>query len=240
MAWLQSKLGEALKGGESHLCDQEASPSRADWQDFHWTGSGATSSVGVLPGGEKGLETLMHRTPRPANVLLGTSLNSLIRWLSYSCFVDKKTKVQEHKVLSYLRSQFKWLFNWVLNQVLSNITVSFFCFCCWFILGCQWGEMFSSGCMLLRAGEKLSRERGCRRIAERGCFFWCLCAKLLQSHLTLCDPMDCSPPGFYVHGILQARILEWVAMLSSRGSSWLRGWTHVSHISCIGKWVLYP
>ena len=40
-----------------------------------------------------------------------------------------------------------------------------------------------------------------------------------QPFLTLCDPMDCSPPGFSVHGILQARILKWVAMLSSRGSS---------------------
>ena len=37
--------------------------------------------------------------------------------------------------------------------------------------------------------------------------------------LTLCDPMDCSPPGSSVHGILQARILEWVALLFSRGSS---------------------
>ena len=36
---------------------------------------------------------------------------------------------------------------------------------------------------------------------------------------TLCDPMDCSPPGFSVHGILQARILEWVAISFSRGSS---------------------
>ena len=36
---------------------------------------------------------------------------------------------------------------------------------------------------------------------------------------TLCDPMDCSPPGSSVHGILQARILAWVAMPSSRGSS---------------------
>jgi len=44
-------------------------------------------------------------------------------------------------------------------------------------------------------------------------------AKLLPSCLTLCDPMDCSPPGSSVHGILQARILEWVAMPSSRGSS---------------------
>ena len=41
-------------------------------------------------------------------------------------------------------------------------------------------------------------------------------AQSLQSCPTLCDPMDCSPPGSCVHGILQARILEWVAMLSSR------------------------
>ena len=43
--------------------------------------------------------------------------------------------------------------------------------------------------------------------------------KLLQLCPTLCDPMDCTLPGFSIHGILQARILEWVAMLSSRGSS---------------------
>ena len=41
-------------------------------------------------------------------------------------------------------------------------------------------------------------------------------AKLLQSCLTLCDHMDCSPPGSSVHGILQARIPEWIAMPSSR------------------------
>ena len=39
-----------------------------------------------------------------------------------------------------------------------------------------------------------------------------MCAKLLQSCLTLCDPIDCTPPGSSVHGILQARKLEWVAM----------------------------
>ena len=44
----------------------------------------------------------------------------------------------------------------------------------------------------------------------------CVCAKSLQSCLTLSDPMDCSPPGSSVHGILQARVLEWVAMPSSR------------------------
>ena len=39
------------------------------------------------------------------------------------------------------------------------------------------------------------------------------------SHVLLCDPTDCSPPGSSLHGILQARLLEWVAILSSRGSS---------------------
>ena len=46
----------------------------------------------------------------------------------------------------------------------------------------------------------------------------CVCAQSLQSRPTLCDPVDCSPPGSSVHGILQARILEWVAMPSSKES----------------------
>ena len=50
-------------------------------------------------------------------------------------------------------------------------------------------------------------------------------AKSLQSCPTLWDPMDNSPPGSSAHGILQARILEWFAMPSSRGSSWPRDWT---------------
>ena len=64
-------------------------------------------------------------------------------------------------------------------------------------------------------------------------------AKSRQSCLTLWDPMDCSLPGSSVHGILQARLLEWVAMPSSRGSSWPRHRTRVSNISCIGRQVLY-
>ena len=56
---------------------------------------------------------------------------------------------------------------------------------------------------------------------------------LIQSCPDLCDPKDCSPPGSSVYGILLARILEWVAMPSSRGSSWLRDWTQVSCVSCI-------
>ena len=60
-----------------------------------------------------------------------------------------------------------------------------------------------------------------------------------QSCPILCEPMDCSPPGSSVHGILQARILEWVAISSSKGSSWSRDWTRVSCASCIGRQVLY-
>ena len=56
---------------------------------------------------------------------------------------------------------------------------------------------------------------------------------------TLCDLMDCSPPGSSVYGILQARILEWVAMASSRGSFRPRDQTCVSCVSCIGRWILY-
>ena len=48
---------------------------------------------------------------------------------------------------------------------------------------------------------------------------------------TLCDPIDCSPPGSTVHGILQARVLEWVAISFSRESSQPRQWTWVSHIA---------
>ena len=52
-----------------------------------------------------------------------------------------------------------------------------------------------------------------------------------QSCLTFCNPIDYSPPGFSVHGILQARILEWTAMPSSRGPSWPRSRTWISCIA---------
>ena len=74
---------------------------------------------------------------------------------------------------------------------------------------------------------------------ELNMWYNCVPAKSIQSCLTLHNPMDWSPPGSSVYGILQARILEWVAMPSSRGSSWPRDWTWVSSVSCIGRWVLY-
>ena len=57
-----------------------------------------------------------------------------------------------------------------------------------------------------------------------------------QSHSTLCNPMDYNLPGFSAHGIISARILEWVGLSFSKGLSWPRDQTS---ISCIGIWILY-
>ena len=71
-------------------------------------------------------------------------------------------------------------------------------------------------------------------------FSWLsVCVLSLQLCLTLCDPVDCSLPGFSVREILQARILEWVAMPFSRRSSQSRNWTGVSWISCTADRFFY-
>ena len=62
----------------------------------------------------------------------------------------------------------------------------------------------------------------------------CVCATPLQLCTTRCNPMDSSPPGSSAHGILQARIMEWIAISSSRGSSQPKNQTQV-----FGRWVLY-
>ena len=66
-------------------------------------------------------------------------------------------------------------------------------------------------------------------------WWWFSCQVMSNS----CDPIDYGPPGSSVHGILQARILEWVALTFSRGSSLPSDWIQVSYISCIGWQVLY-
>ena len=66
----------------------------------------------------------------------------------------------------------------------------------------------------------------------------CMCV-CVQWRPTLCGPMGCSPPGSSVHGIFQARVLAWVVLSSSRGSSRPRDQTHTSCISCLGRQILY-
>ena len=80
-----------------------------------------------------------------------------------------------------------------------------------------------------------NRIQGAKRTHRNPALRPCRC---LVSELcpTLCNLMDCSPPGSSVHGILQARILEWVAFSFSRGSSQPSDRTHVS---CIGRWILF-
>ena len=64
-------------------------------------------------------------------------------------------------------------------------------------------------------------------------YLMCALYSVAESCQTLCDPMDCSPPGSTVHRIIQARIPDWVAMPSSRGSSQPRDQTCTSCVSCI-------
>ena len=64
----------------------------------------------------------------------------------------------------------------------------------------------------------------------------CVCS---QSCVIPCDPLDCSLPGSSVHDILQTRLLEQAAVSYSRGSSWPKDQTHISCISCLGRWILY-
>ena len=89
--------------------------------------------------------------------------------------------------------------------------------------------------------------RGNRGVGSNDCLIFCSYCEpfnhVISHHLcnipvlvaqlcpVLCDPVDCSQPGSSVLGILQARILEWVAMPSSRRSSWPRDQTQVSHIA---------
>ena len=77
----------------------------------------------------------------------------------------------------------------------------------------------------------------CSRKQYSVCVCVCVCA---QSCPTLCNTLDCSPPGSSVHGFLQARILEWVAISPSRGSSQLRDRTWVSYVSCIAGIFFTP
>ena len=67
----------------------------------------------------------------------------------------------------------------------------------------------------------------------------CVCVKFIQSWMALCDHMDWSLPGSLSSGILQARILEWIAISSSRGSSRPRDRTQVSHVAgrCFNLWA---
>ena len=92
--------------------------------------------------------------------------------------------------------------------------------------------------MVSRGQWKFWNRRVIESVLWLGRFIWD--ARLVaQSCLTLCGPMDCSLPGSSVHRIFQAKILEWVAISYSRGSSQPRDQTRISCVSCISRQILY-
>ena len=98
----------------------------------------------------------------------------------------------------------------------------------------QWRDSKQNpGSLVLRFLLKLSYRMRCV------CMCVCVCACMYSIVSNSLQPMDCSPPGSSVHGILQARIMERVARPSSRGSSQPRDQTRISCVSCIGRQILY-
>ena len=104
--------------------------------------------------------------------------------------------------------------------------------------------MTLSSCFILLASASLSENRhahspGSLEFAQALKWSEVKWSEVAQSCPTLCDPTDYSLPGFSVHGIFQARLLEWVAISFSRGSSQPRDWTQVSRIGgrCFTHWA---
>ena len=86
-------------------------------------------------------------------------------------------------------------------------------------IGSMWGQKVTCGFYLRWRGQEMLARKGS---SSKG---------VSRSVVSDCGPIDCSPPGSSVRGILQARILGWVATPCSRGSSWPRDWTQVSSIA---------
>ena len=72
----------------------------------------------------------------------------------------------------------------------------------------------------------LGHHRALSRVPWGSCV--CVCT-VIQAYPVLFSPIDCSLPGAYAHGLFQARVLKWIAISYSRGSSWPRGWTPISY-----------
>ena len=110
---------------------------------------------------------------------------------------------------------------------------------CWINTRMQTHQAYVISRVRLFVTKTAVRNGSCYDLLEsilQGLHWGHFCCLVTQSCLTVCNPMDYSPSGSSVHGILQARIVKWVAISSSRRSSWPRDQTWVS---CIGRWILY-
>ena len=111
----------------------------------------------------------------------------------------------------------------LISLLLLGFCFLFGCFFFFFFFN-RWQNNCRKGEDLICMPSFLQLERGLQDSTESG-------SEVAQLCLTLCDPMDCSLPGSSVHEIFQARVLEWVAISSSRGSSQPRDRTQVSCIA---------
>ena len=127
-----------------------------------------------------------------------------------------------HGLVALQHVGFSWIRDWTYVS----------CFGRWIL--CHWATREDPRYQLLNNNSSVDKEDVvCMRVCVCVCEYCCLMAK---SCLILFNSMDHSPPGSSVHGISQARILEWIAISCSRGSSQPRNRTHVS---CIGRQILY-
>ena len=129
-------------------------------------------------------------------------------------------------VLIFLFPDYEWhehIFLWLWLFIFLFLQRAVHVFCQSFSIGIcvfLWWICGNSLCILDTTGYRLS-----------------VCSRsVTQSCPTLSDLLYCSPPGSSIHGISQARILEWDAISYFRGSSWPRNRTH---LSCFGQWILY-
>ena len=100
------------------------------------------------------------------------------------------------------------------------------------------GETMETVTDFIFLGFKITADCDCSHEIKRCLLLGRKESLVAQLCTTLCDSMDCSLPGSSIHGIFQARPLEWVAISFSRRSSWPRDWTQVSHIvgRCFMVW----
>ena len=132
--------------------------------------------------------------------------------------------------------------------ILFKLTYSFFfTVLCWFQMYITVIQLYNSGLHFSLIGDykcNIGYYTDCSSLCYAIGPCWlsilhmCSCS-VAQSCPTPCCPMDCSPPGFSVHGDLQARILEWVAIYSFQGAAWPRNRSQVSYFSCICRQILY-
>ena len=117
-------------------------------------------------------------------------------------------------------------------------------FCFFFIVCYYIPNKMAKEVSFLHNNSMSNSDQGISYIKMQVCVCVCACARrhvheITQSCPTLCNPMDCSTPISSVHGILKARILQWVAIHSFRGSFLLRDRTSISSVFCIDRCVLY-